>query len=143
MSILVLIAIVGNYPAPLITGMSKSENPGSDISTGYEPFIQLVPSHAEHNRVETIESSPKGSDMSDVACLEMNGKQIIRKTSRDGKARSSSRTTPSIAAYARVAPQSCLVIIQVPVASQTAATGIRKTSPTSGSLDPSNFREKR
>ena len=81
--------------------------------------------------------------MSDVACLEMNGKQIIRRESRDGKARSSSRTTPSIAAYARVAPKSCPVNIQVPVVSQTAAAGIRETSPTSGSLDPSMIREKR
>ena len=115
----------------------------SDISTGYEPFIQLLPSNGEHSIMIAIHSSQEGIDMSDVAVLEMSGKQFIRRQSRDGKARSSSRTTPSIAAHARVAPKSVPVIIHVPAASQTALAGIRKTSPTSGSLDPSIFREKR
>ena len=128
------------------TEMSKSENPRSDTSTGYEPLLQrVVPSNGEHSRVDTIESSPEGSDLSEVAFLEMNGKQFVRRASSSGKVHSSSRVTPTTANYARVAPRSAPVIIQTPigpVASQTAAAGVRKNSPSSGALDPSNFREK-
>ena len=81
--------------------------------------------------------------MSEVTFLEMNGKQFVRSESKSGRVSSSSRTTPSTAAYAGAAPKSCPVVIQIPVASQTANAGIRKTSPTSGALDPGNFREKR
>ena len=94
--------------------MSKSENPVSDISTGYEPFIQLAPSHGEHSSMQITESSPEGSDLSEVAVLEMSGKQLAQRKSRDGKARSTSRTTLAIAAHARVAPKSAPVIIQYP-----------------------------
>ena len=115
----------------------------TDMSTGYEPFITVIgPSHGEHSSLQTIHSSPEGSDMSEVAVLEMSGKQFVRRKSGDGKARSTSRTTLAIAAHARVAPKSAPVIIQVPASLHTAASGVRRSTPDSGPLYPSDFRGK-
>ena len=127
--------------------MSKSDLPRLDTSTGYEPLLTRVAptSNGEHSRVEK-HSSPEGSDVSEVAFLEIDGKTFIRRNSSSGHVRSSSRATPTTQNYARTAPRSAPVIIQTPVgpvASHTAVGGIRKISPSSGALDPSQFREKR
>ena len=132
----------------MITEMSKSDLPRLDTSTGYEPLLQrVVPdNNGEHSRVGTVHSSPEGSDVSEVAFLEMDGRTFVRRASSSGHVRSSSRATPTTQNYARAAPRPAPVIIQTPigpVASQTAVAGIRKISPSSGALDPSQFREKR
>ena len=61
------------------TDMSKSENPRSDISTGYMPFIQEFFSHGEQSKLDTVESSPEGSDSSEIIFLEMGGKHLVRR----------------------------------------------------------------
>ena len=135
-----------SYMPPLSTGMSKSDLPRSGTSTGYEPLLtRVASSNGEHSRVE-IHSSPEGSDVSDVTFLESEGKTFIRRQSGSGEVRSSSRVTAATQNYARTAPRSAPVIIQTPVgpvASHTANGGVRKSSPSSGALDPSQSREKR
>lgn len=119
-----------------------------NTSTGYEPLIINRPSNGGDASSSKKKVPSTDADLSDVMILEAENKTIVRREVPNAKSvGASSRRTPSVAAYARVAPPSVPGLIQKQTAStpSTSGAGIRKQSPNQdiGAIDPAKIRRMR